>query len=81
MKIRYLLIEARQKKNLTLAAAAKLCGLSNHSALQHLETCLYSGDIATWKKIQKGLSIKDKDMWKIITTYKYVEKPEKKSKI
>ena len=81
MKIRHLLKEARLKKGLTLSAAAKACGLSNHTAISNLENCLFDGEIATWKKIQKGLSIKDKDMWAVITTYKYVEKSKEKSKI
>ena len=81
MKIRNLLIQSRTKKGLSINALAKACGLANHTAIAHLENCINDGQISTWKKIQKVLSIKDKDMWAVITTYKYVDKSKEKSKI
>lgn len=81
MKIRYLLIEARNKRGFTKAGLAKAAGLSSHVAIINLENCVNAGDISTWKKIQKALKIKDADMWPIINETKHIENKKKVDKI
>ena len=81
MKIRNLLKEAREKKGYNLNQMAKAIGMSSHAPYLLLETCRREASIAVWKKIQKVLDIKDSKMWEVITTYKYVENPQNKSKI
>ena len=76
MKIRNLLIKERQKKGLSLRAAADLCGI-DFTFLSCLERCERNGTFEIWSKIQIGYGIKNKDMWSIMTTYKNVEKLDK----
>ena len=78
MKVRKLLIEIREKKGLSLRKAGELCQVDFQN-LYFLEKCIQDGSVDVWKKIQKGYGIKDKDMWLVMTTYKYVEnKPKTK---
>lgn len=73
MKIRKLLIEERTKRGLSVRTAAKLCKFKTHVGLLSLEKCENDGKLDSWKNIQKAYGIKDKDMWALMTTYKYVE--------
>ena len=71
--VRSLLIEAREKKHLTTQALAKLIGVDN-SYMFLVEHNKKNASISTWKKIQEALSLKDKDMWAIITTTKRINR-------
>jgi DNA-binding XRE family transcriptional regulator len=76
MKIRKLLVEIREKKGLSLRQAGEVLQITFQN-LYFIEKCMQDGSIDLWKKIQKGYEIKDKDMWKVMTTYKYVENKSK----
>lgn len=80
MKIRHLLIEARNKKGFSTVGLAKAAGLT-HGAVVHLERCTNEGSLETWRKIQKALKIKDADMWPLINETKYIANKKEKDKI
>ena len=69
--IRPLLLEAMQKKNETINSLSQKTKL-HFSTIYNLLNCNRDGDFEVWLKIQKVLSLKDKDMWAIIHTTKRV---------
>lgn len=81
MKVRILLKQAREKKGYSYTEAAKVCGLAGRSPYFLIEAGQRTGTISSWKKIQKAFGIKDKDMWLVITTFRYIENKSKKDKI
>lgn len=69
--IRPLLLEAMGKKRETYNSLAVKLGM-NPTGLYYIINCKRDGDFSTWKKIQEALSLKDSEMWLIITTTKRV---------
>ena len=70
-KVRYLLVEARKKKGIGVIEMAQKLNV-HRTHVWKLEGCATDGSINEWRKIQKILSIKDKDMWAIINSKKVV---------
>lgn len=71
--IRPLLIEAREKKHLTIQDLAAKVGV-DRSYIFLLEHNKKNASIVIWNKIKEVLSLKDKDMWIIINTTKRVNR-------
>ena len=70
-KLRIKLVEKRKDLGLSLRKAAEILEIQ-YQNLYFIEKCMQDGSLSLWKKIQKGYNIKDKDMWTLMTTYKYV---------
>lgn len=73
--VRPLLIEARKKQKLTTKELAEKIKVDN-SCIYLLEHNQRDGTISLWKRIQKALSLKDKDVWVIIKTTKRIKQEE-----
>ena len=71
--VRPLLIEAMNKKSVDIKSLAEKTKL-DFSFIYNLINCKRDGSFDNWKKIQEVLSLKDKDMWAIITTTKRVNR-------
>ena len=69
--IRYLLIEALEKRKISAQELSKIANIE-YSAVYNIINCRRDGELATWRKIQEALSLKDNEMWAIINTTKRV---------
>ena len=69
--VRNLLIEEMKKRKMSIKDLAAAIGITRFG-LYNIINCYRSGDLEVWKKIQEVLSIKDSQMWSIITTTKRI---------
>ena len=69
--VRILLVDAMGKRKETITSLAFKVGV-DRSMIYNMINCRRDGDFSLWKKIQEVLSLKDTEMWSIITTTKRI---------
>ena len=69
--VRILLVDSMGKRKETITSLAFKVGV-DRSMIYNMINCRRDGDFSLWKKIQEVLSLKDTEMWSIITTTKRI---------
>lgn len=69
--VRILLVDAMGKEKETISTLAFKVGV-DRTMIYNMINCRRDGDFSLWKKIQEVLSLKDSEMWAIITTTKRI---------